>query len=169
MDASMRIPVTATISILVDDQDIPLVVNRKWSTFQAKNGMYYINTHINGRTVYLHRLILNAPEGMEVDHISRDTLDNRRCNLRLVTHQQNLHNADWKRRRSATGYRGVSKLRDGPRGHRTKRYVAQVGYLGKHITGGVYKTAEEAAQAATLLREHAKRLADAGIQKWKPI
>ena len=166
MGWAMRVAITEHISVLIDPQDAHVLLGRRWSTFRGKNGRCYVNTHISGRTVYLHRLIMNAPEGMEVDHISRDTLDNRRCNLRVVTHHQNLQNADWPR--GKTGFRGVSLLKDG-KGHRTKRYVAQIGYLGKHVTGGVYATVEEAAEAARLLREHACWLAARGVRSWEPV
>ena len=36
-------------------------------------------------TIRLHRLIMNAPEGMVVDHLNGDSLDNRRSNLRVCT------------------------------------------------------------------------------------
>jgi hypothetical protein len=46
------------------------------------------------RTVLLHREIMGAQRGEEVDHINRDRLDNRRSNLRLVTHKENCQNRD---------------------------------------------------------------------------
>lgn len=61
----------------------------------------------------LHRMIMNAPAGMEVDHINGDRLDNRRCNLRVCTTLQNRR-ASKTPNTNTTGYRGVSKFkRDG--------------------------------------------------------
>ena len=40
----------------------------------------------------LHRHLVDVPKGYEVDHINLDTLDNRLCNLRICTHQQNQCN-----------------------------------------------------------------------------
>lgn len=56
----------------------------------------YLQIHIFGKIYLAHRLIMlikNSafPEG-DVDHINGDRSDNRLCNLRLVTRQQNLKN-----------------------------------------------------------------------------
>src|SRR5690606_21975431 len=56
--------------------------------------------------VPMHRQIMGFPEGMEVDHIDRDGLNNRRSNLRLATHHQNAYNAQ--KRKSRSGFRGVT-------------------------------------------------------------
>jgi hypothetical protein len=40
----------------------------------------------------MHRCISNATDGQECDHINGDGLDNRRCNLRIVTRRQNTQN-----------------------------------------------------------------------------
>lgn len=65
----------------------------------------------NGRQ-YLHRLLMNPPKGMEVDHINRDRLDNRRENLRVVTHRENMQNQG-PEGRGKSGYRGVYQTRSG--------------------------------------------------------
>jgi hypothetical protein len=46
--------------------------------------------------ILMHRLITKAPPGMVVDHINHDGLDNRRCNLQVCTHQENM----WNQRRT---------------------------------------------------------------------
>jgi len=46
------------------------------------------------KTILMHTIILgNPPEGMEIDHVNRDSLDNRRENLRFVTRSQNIINS----------------------------------------------------------------------------
>lgn len=42
----------------------------------------------------IHRLILACDDGLDVDHINGNKLDNRKCNLRLVTRSENLANRD---------------------------------------------------------------------------
>jgi hypothetical protein len=57
----------------------------------------------DGKIELMHRIITDAPKGMYVDHINRNTLDNRRCNLRIVTNSENLSRSVPK-----SGVKGVS-------------------------------------------------------------
>lgn len=59
------------------------------------------------KTEYMHRLIMFAPKGVDVDHISLDKLDNRRENLRLASRSQNCFNRD-KQSTNRSGFKGVS-------------------------------------------------------------
>ena len=58
----------------------------------------------------MHRVILRAKPGQIVDHINRDTLDNRRANLRIVTASQNNWNQRLLPAHNTSGYRGVSQV-----------------------------------------------------------
>ena len=64
----------------------------------------YVQTVVNrgGRLccVRLHRLIMQAPRGLVVDHINRDVLDNRKSNLRVVDHSVNNRNRAKQKRRN---------------------------------------------------------------------
>ena len=55
----------------------------------------------------MHRVIINAPKDMQVDHINGNRLDNRRCNLRLATDGQNMGNSKIPRH-NTSGFKGVS-------------------------------------------------------------
>ncbi len=57
-----------------------------------KQGEPYASTIIKGKKVYMHRLIMNNPIGLVVDHINNQTLDNRRENLRIVSQSENIAN-----------------------------------------------------------------------------
>lgn len=58
------------------------------------------------KQISMHRQILNAPSGYDVDHINGNTLDNRRSNIRLCTKSQNMRNTKpYKNNKS--GYKGV--------------------------------------------------------------
>ena len=69
-------------------EDYPLIKQYTWSL--SKRG--YIVTHINRKVRPLHVILMGSMEGADIDHRSRDKLDNRRENLRFCTHQQNCFN-----------------------------------------------------------------------------
>lgn len=82
---------------LIDLDDLPLIQSYRWYRHYWKHHQWYAVTHIhkNGRVdgnLSMHRLILNPPVNRQVDHINRDSLDNRRCNLRAATAAQNQWN-----------------------------------------------------------------------------
>lgn len=126
---------------LVDDSDFEWLDQWRWS---LTGGGYAYRTaihHGERYTVQLHRSLLSAPSTREVDHINGDRLDNRRANLRLVTHRQNAQNLSGSRSDSSVGVRGVRRQRSG-------NYRATVWVGGKAIALGTYSTVEEADRAA---------------------
>lgn len=80
---------------LIDDGDGPAVLAQRWYLFNAGRSKFYIAR--NGDNVLRYRFLL-AKELSElsckrmVDHISGDSLDNQRQNLRIVTNQANQQN-----------------------------------------------------------------------------
>lgn len=69
----------------------------------------YIKTHINGKHVRMHHMVLQPPGGgYEVDHINMDRFDNRRENLRIATRSQNSANKG-PHRDNKSGFKGVSR------------------------------------------------------------
>ena len=95
------IPLTQGKYAMIDDADFDLVNRYKWY-FNCG----YVLTYQKGKRIRLHRLILNAPNDKQVDHINKDKLDNRRANLRLCTMQENNRNVGL-RKDSASGFKGV--------------------------------------------------------------
>jgi hypothetical protein len=122
---------------LVDDDDYEWVSKHPWG-YQKMGGYVKRSHRPNGKvvTLMLHREILKAPSNLYVDHINRNPLDNRKCNLRLVNDLQNSRNRS-RRKDNKTGYKGVQKDK------RTGRWIANVAC--KNI--GYFATAEEAARA----------------------
>jgi hypothetical protein len=83
--------------ILFDDTDADFVNSLSWHVSRnPRTGIEYVKTNIKIDGKYysrtMHRLLLSAPKELDVDHINRNTLDNRRSNLRLVTQSQNSMN-----------------------------------------------------------------------------
>ena len=82
----------------VDDEDYEFLSQFKW-TLTAKG---YAMAGVR-----MHRLVMRAPDGVEVDHIKGDRLDNQKVHLRLCTPEQNSQNKKkWAKTKS--GYKGVT-------------------------------------------------------------
>lgn len=111
---------------IVDAEDIDRVKNIKWKL--SASG-YAMNTPKNKPNKHLSRLILGVDTF--VDHINGNTLDNRKCNLRVATKSQNQMNVN---------YRGVDKQKNGT-------YKARIKLHGKAYYLGTYLTEEEALYA----------------------
>lgn len=93
---------------LVDDEDFDWLSQWNWTAIstQRRNGGYAMRVE-DGKTILMHRQILDAAEDTEVDHINGVGLDNRRANLRVATPQQNRQNRRLGRN-NRTGYKGVT-------------------------------------------------------------
>ena len=137
-----NIPLSQGKFALVDDIDFERVNRFKWCATKTKQGYWYPKRKVrleNGRTTscMLHRFILNAPKGLDVDHENNDGLDNRRQNIRICTRSQN--NANRHKHSNQSGYRGVYK-------HFNKwRIERKVG--NKVLSRQSFATPEEAAHA----------------------
>jgi hypothetical protein len=131
---------------VVDEADYDLLARHKW---RFSHGYACRSVTQSGRqtNVYMHREVLNAPADRLVDHISGDTLDNRRANLRLVTATQNGHNRLC-RADSRTGFRGVYPRRRA----RGTVYLAFVHVENRRHHIGTFASAEAAGAAAAEAR-----------------
>lgn len=126
---------------LVDADVYEWAQHKRW--YRNSNG-YVVGIHpITGKRCGLHRIIMCPPPGLEVDHLNRNKLDNRRANMRRVTHQQNRQNLA-AQRNSSTGVRGVSPDR--------KRYRARLHLNGKRVWVGVFDTIDAAGEAVQAAR-----------------
>lgn len=133
---------TQGMTAMVDDDDWKRVSRIQWYPLSQNSATYaqgVDKTASKGKQrVYLHRVILNAPSDMQVDHINHNGLDCRKENLRLCTHQQNHWNSLRKRTKQQTiAYKGVFK--DSRNGY-TNIWVANITIHGKQRTLGHYRT-----------------------------
>ena len=104
-EETVEIPLAGGFSVLVDLADYELVKGREWFAWSAKGGRYYAKS----KGVMMHRLLMNAGDGDEVDHRKHHenpkVIDNRRSNLRMATRRQNSYNAGKKGKSSI--FKGV--------------------------------------------------------------
>lgn len=97
---------------LVSSEDADRVLQYRWCLIGGRLD-YACRTDYSGEkkaTIYLHRFVLEAPRGLQVDHINHVTLDNRRSNLRVCTLAENVLNRI-KQKRNTSGYKGVYWLK----------------------------------------------------------
>lgn len=104
------IPLTQGQSAIVDDEDFEYLNQFKWHA-EKLHGTYYAARRVRASfrkyvIVKMHQVIVGRTAGLEIDHINGNGLDNRRFNLRLVTHQQNSQNSKL-RTDNTSGYKGV--------------------------------------------------------------
>lgn len=105
-----EIPLTKGKIALVDDTDYDWLIQWKWHAWTAKGKWFAISQEKEGHKMKMHRLIMNAPDGLQVDHRNHNGLDNRRENLRICTNTENSRNRRI-RRDNTTGFKGVHWLR----------------------------------------------------------
>lgn len=142
-----RIPLTQGQFALVDDEDFDRINSHKWcAALDRTTNSYYAARNsprdADGKQhrILMHREIMNAKHGEQVDHINHDTLDQRRSNLRLCSNSQNHANQRMPST-NKSGFKGVSL--DKPTG----KWKAQVRANGEKKYIGLYVTAIEAAIA----------------------
>ena len=103
-------------------------------------GKMYAGRKEGGKTIYMHREIMQPPEGMMVDHIDGNSLDNRRANMRNCTNQQNMQNIA-KSPRASGSFKGVYYDK------RRRTLYARICHNGENIYLGTFTTEIEAARA----------------------
>lgn len=128
------------ISFVIDISDYERISKHIWRISHKKNKHYVVSgSKKKGTMVYLHQMIVNEKrDGMEIDHIDGNSLNNRRSNLRFVTHQQNVDNVRATRIDNTIGIRGVSQDK------RSKKYIVDFNYHGCRYYFKPWETVEEA-------------------------
>lgn len=119
--------------ILVDIKDWDNLKDICWHI--TKSG-YAAGIH-NGKFIQMQSAIIpDIPDGCERDHINKNRLDNRRCNLRIVSKLDNLHNRVYKNKTSIkTGVCWYPL---------TKQWLAYITNKGEYIRLGLYDNEEDA-------------------------
>ena len=130
----------------VDDEDYEKLILYKWN---LSHGYAMFN---NGSgTIYMHRLVNNTPKGYVCDHINRIKLDNRKENLRAVTHRENSLNSGRRFKSNKTGYTGVYFNKE------NRNYYSLIRTGKRRLYLGAFATAELASKAyQEAIKEHQK-------------
>ena len=133
---SWVIPLTQGRETLVDAEDVEFLgqFNWRWASWRTQIG-YAVLPQGQGN---MHRILMSNPEGMCIDHINGNSLDNRKSNLRVVTIRENLQNKEEHRSGRLVG--ATFKKRE-------KKWMSQIrlGKTRKFL--GYFKTEHEANQA----------------------
>ena len=125
---------------LVDDEDFLFLSRWKWCVSMMKAGPYAVRRKPGGGTLLMHRIVVGAQKGLDVDHRNGNTLDNRRSNLRLCTHAENIRNRTKKNSNNTSGIPGV--YYHAP----TKKWCARLKIDGKQLYLGLFFSKSKAAQ-----------------------
>jgi hypothetical protein len=99
---------------------------------------FYAKYYDGKKAQYLHRFLMDFPDGFMIDHVNHNTLDNRYCNLRLADYYLNNGNRD---QETSSKYPGV--YWDKP----TKKWRAQIQIDGKRYHLGLFEVEEDAHKA----------------------
>lgn len=135
-----------TYTVKFDKSELFAVIGRRWSFVRTTSSSGRVYLYANNRSLgLLHRYLTEAPQGLQVDHINHDTLDNRKENLRFVTSAENRQNIH-RESNNRSGIRGI-KWYD-----KTSRWRASFFKEGKERHVGFYKDLEEAKEALRIAR-----------------
>lgn len=151
-----KIPLTQGKFTIVDDCDYEFLMQWKWYYHKSRSEEQgYVAHRINKtKIIWMHRVILERmghKDFVKSDHINRNKLNNRRCNLRPATSHQSSCNRN-KRRDNTSGYIGVTWCK------RYKKWYAYINRNRKHIHLGYYDDPKEAAKVynKAALKYHGK-------------
>lgn len=106
--------------MIIDDEDYEKIKDKTLSITTCANGVYVKTSKMTNYKLerkLVHRIVMGEPVGFEIDHINHNPLDNRKENLRIVTHRENMRHA---------------QARKGKQG-RTSQYKGVCFYKGKWI------------------------------------
>lgn len=145
-DFMPEIELTQGFITFVSEAGYEKVKDFKWCAHKMRRRIYATRygpraNSKSGPLIYMHRVLLDAPKGMQVDHINGNGLDNREENLRVVSNAQNQQAFQRKRRGCASIFRGVTW-------HKClKKWMAKIEYRSRTVYLGVFEFEQDAARA----------------------
>ena len=127
---------------MVDPEDFEELNKHVWCAHRNGRSIH-VCRRVGRQVIWMHRVIMKAPKGMIVDHIDGNGLNNRKCNLRICTREQNSFNVQ--PRGGACGFKGVAYDK------RSGKYKATIGYRYDHIEIGQFDDPVDAARARDMV------------------
>jgi hypothetical protein len=134
------IPLTQGQNAIVDDKDFEYLNQWKWQYSDGYASRSETRFGMGKKTIYMHRVILDTPPGMQTDHIDGNKLNNQRVNLRVCSIAENGRNRKLQKN-NTSGFSGVHYAKKAEKWQATIRVNGKVVYL------KTYNTAKEAALA----------------------
>lgn len=135
-NSKVFIPISQNKVLMIDYSDYELVKQYTWCAHRNHN-VYYAETnmlkiHGKSKSLQVHRLLLNSPRGMVIDHIDGNGLNNCRDNLRVVSPKVNQWN-----RSKLDPDRGIYQRKSG-------KWQAQLSINSKNKYLGIFDSKEKA-------------------------
>lgn len=136
----VKSPTIGDVTVKYDSSFDSVILAHKWSVTRIGNNIYVMSSNWDkvkkkSSFMYMHRLLTGFKFPI-VDHINRNTLDNRLCNLRGVTKSVNGRNRIPTDRKLPTGvYR------------RGNRFFSRIHFMGISHNAGTFDTIEDAVQS----------------------
>lgn len=139
-----KIPLTRGQVALVDDEDFDYLNQWKWFASFTKGKFYAVRNVPNRakrqKMIRMNRILMDAKDGYEIDHVDGNSLNNQRANLRACSHKENSRNKKF-HSKNTSGFKGVTWHKG------ERRWRAQIGVNYKKIVIGRFLTVEDAALA----------------------
>ncbi|MDR1506551.1 MAG: HNH endonuclease [Treponema sp.] len=118
--------------IIIDKEDIAVMLSYGKRHISIKN-----YCALNNKRILLHRILMDVPNNLFIDHKNGNTLDNRKCNLRICTQAQNNKNSKSRNK----------SLKDIYWDEKRKKWRVRIDFSKKRLNIGYYDTAEKAHSA----------------------
>ena len=138
------------VSAYIDVEDYDIAKNYVWRISQKKQKYYVASGSFKKQTgIYLHALVLGGNiDGYEIDHIDGNSLNNRKANLRYITHQENVDNTRATRIDNTIGIRGIVFDK------RSNTYKSDFSHHGKRFYTKHWHSIEEAVWCRYCFEKH---------------
>ena len=154
-------------TIFIDDEDYEKINKYTWHVNINHSGILYAEASVYNKTgikiIRMHRLIMNAQKGQIIDHKNRNGLDNRKENLRICKHAENMRNSKISKNNS-TGFKGVTIFTCKNKDKIYKYIIAQIRVNNKKKYIGSFATVKKAHEAYCLAADkYHKEFANYGI------